>query len=83
MKTTTNAAMKVTLEIGPLHLYIQKEAALSCLRLRLLKIRANVFSQMAISDRMAKTNFLIHALCDSVPKIALINNKYTITVLEK
>lgn len=83
MRTTPTAAMEAILDLPPLHLHVQQEAALSAVRLRALDLWSNHGVQHAASlDKVYEEFPLLRAGTDRIPKRMVFDKKYKIQLHE-
>lgn len=83
IKTTPTAALEVMLNITPLHLHIQEEAAVAAVRLRSLKLWKNSkVPHTAILGRVHERFPILLAGNDRIPKRFVFDKKYKIQLHE-
>ncbi|CAF4826717.1 unnamed protein product [Pieris macdunnoughi] len=85
MKTTPTAAMEMALQILPLDLHIQQEAALAAIRLMVLDLwgKNHYSAHTAILNRAIEYQPLIAAPCDRITNQLIFNRKYLIQLREE
>ncbi|XP_048004470.1 uncharacterized protein LOC125240570 isoform X2 [Leguminivora glycinivorella] len=83
MRTTPTAALEIMLGLLPLHIYIQKEAAATALRLKDLTLwtKLNATHKIIYSDMISKMPML-EAPVDKIPKTTIFCKKYTTLLTE-
>lgn len=83
MKTTPTAALEVILGLPPLDLFIQQEAVMSALRLKLLGEWKNQDGPVAaLWEDIKQVYPLFEAPCDRISKTHIFNRNYQIELLE-
>ncbi|CAH4034908.1 unnamed protein product [Pieris brassicae] len=85
MRTTPTAAMEIALQILPLDLHIQQEAALAAIRLMVLDLwgKNHYSSHTVILNRAIEYQPLIAAPCDRITNQLIFNKKYLIQLREE